>query len=77
MVEIAHGDSLTEEMLEKIKPLETDVLEQPHIEEQAVTATTTGLENDDADPNPTEAGSELLSIAKVTEELKSILAKKT
>ena len=72
----AHGDSLTKEMLKKIKPLETVLLEQPHIEEQAATATTTELENDDADPNPTEAGSELLSIAKVTEELKSILAKK-
>ena len=66
----AHGDSLTEEMLKKIKPLETDVLQQPHIQEQAATAATTELENDDAE-------SELLSIAKVTEELKSILAKKT
>ena len=73
----SHDDSLTEEMLKKIKPLETNMLKQPHIQEQAVT---TKLEKADADvldatSNSTEAESEVFSVATVTEELKSILSK--
>ena len=73
----SHDDSLTEEMLKKIKPLDTNMLKQPHIQEQAVT---TKLEKADADvldatSNSTKAESEVLSVATVTEELKSILAK--
>ena len=74
----SHDAPLTEEMLKKIKPLETNVLEQPQLQELAVTATRAEPEKNDAnvlDMSLEESESEMLSIAKVTEELQSILAK--